>query len=327
MSSGFWSAEHVEPREKCEPPGRLMAPTFVRVDLPGGLRLHAPNRSEARMLYHEIFEAGAYDKHGVSVRDCDCVFDVGANIGVFSVYLARRHRGLRLYAFEPVPDVFRLLSLNAKEHLGDAVRLFEYGLSSARQTVTFRYDPAFTLGTTCRSDDVHRSRRRGVRAIEWARAVATDLGRSGQIGPADTRFALRALATPMLNLATASLMRAVAAAIDVMRTVRTRDVIAEVRPLSAVVREEGIERIDLLKIDVEGAEWEVLRGIDDEHWPRIRQIVIEVHDVDGRVGKVRELLASKGYDVVVDRQDWALHVLLGIHTLFARRGAAPGPTT
>ena len=35
----------------------------------------------------------------------------------------------------------------------------------------------------------------------------------------------------------------------------------QLRTLSDVVREEGVERIDLLKIDVENAEYEVLMGI------------------------------------------------------------------
>jgi hypothetical protein len=36
---------------------------------------------------------------------------------------------------------------------------------------------------------------------------------------------------------------------------------------------------------------------------------------------VRALLASKGFDVALGREDWALHPLLGISTLFARRPA------
>ncbi|MFM0205135.1 FkbM family methyltransferase, partial [Paraburkholderia fungorum] len=49
------------------------------------------------------------------------------------------------------------------------------------------------------------------------------------------------------------------------------------RTLSAVIDENGIERIDLLKIDVEKAEGHVLRGIRQAHWARIRQMVVEVH--------------------------------------------------
>ena len=39
--------------------------------------------------------------------------------------------------------------------------------------------------------------------------------------------------------------------------------------------------MDLLKIDVERAEKEVLQGILPSDWPKIRQVAMEVHDVDG----------------------------------------------
>lgn len=41
--------------------------------------------------------------------------------------------------------------------------------------------------------------------------------------------------------------------------------------VSALMAEHDLERIDLLKIDVEGAELDVLRGIRPEDWPRISQ--------------------------------------------------------
>ena len=48
--------------------------------------------------------------------------------------------------------------------------------------------------------------------------------------------------------------------------------------LSDVIREQRIERIDLLKIDAENAETGVLAGIDDEHWRLIRQISMEAYE-------------------------------------------------
>lgn len=42
--------------------------------------------------------------------------------------------------------------------------------------------------------------------------------------------------------------------------------------VSDLIRRHGLERVDLLKIDVEGAELDVLHGIEQEHWPRIQQV-------------------------------------------------------
>ena len=42
--------------------------------------------------------------------------------------------------------------------------------------------------------------------------------------------------------------------------------------VSALISEHSLKRVDLLKIDVEGAELDVLRGIDQKDWPTIRQV-------------------------------------------------------
>jgi FkbM family methyltransferase len=70
------------------------------------------------------------------------------------------------------------------------------------------------------------------------------------------------------------------------------------RTLSSILDDEysDIERIDLLKIDVEGSELLVLRGISKTHMKLIQQLVLEVHDVDGRLAEVLQLLTMSGFD-------------------------------
>jgi FkbM family methyltransferase len=58
--------------------------------------------------------------------------------------------------------------------------------------------------------------------------------------------------------------------------------------------------IDLVKIDVEGAELEVLRGLSIPDWDRIRSFVIEVNDVESRLDAVCALLAEHGYEFKAD---------------------------
>jgi hypothetical protein len=56
----------------------------------------------------------------------------------------------------------------------------------------------------------------------------------------------------------------------------------ELRTLSPFLREEQLERIDLLKIHVERAELDVVGGIEECDWPKIDQLAVEVHDEGGR---------------------------------------------
>jgi hypothetical protein len=84
------------------------------------------------------------------------------------------------------------------------------------------------------------------------------------------------------------------------------------------MREHGIDRIDLLKIDAEGAELPVLEGIDEDDWPRIRQVTLEAHGEE-LADRVRALLEGKGFDVNVEEDDPSVSVVMGFRMLYARR--------
>jgi hypothetical protein len=73
------------------------------------------------------------------------------------------------------------------------------------------------------------------------------------------------------------------------------------RTLSEIVDEEGVTRIDLLKVDVEKSERDVLGGIREEHWGLIRQVVVEVHDDHGALDEVQQLLAKHGFDTTAEQ--------------------------
>ena len=67
--------------------------------------------------------------------------------------------------------------------------------------------------------------------------------------------------------------------------------------------EENVDRIDLLKVDCEGAELKVLQGISDKDWPKIKSAVIEVHDLEGRLETIRGLLEKNGFGSIhVERE-------------------------
>src|SRR5262249_55629374 len=76
--------------------------------------------------------------------------------------------------------------------------------------------------------------------------------------------------------------------------------VCELKTISDVIREHDIKRIDLLKIDVEKSERDVLSGIGDDDWEKIRQIVIEIHDIDGRLGEISAMLEHRGYSLVTE---------------------------
>src|SRR5262249_47464553 len=108
--------------------------------------------------------------------------------------------------------------------------------------------------------------------------------------------------------------------VDELTVDRLRSVTYECRltSLSAFMREHEIDRIDLLKIDAEKCEEDIVRGIADEDWPKIAQIVIEVHDPTKELtARIQRLLEAKGFSCAVEHEKLLEHV--GFFNLYATR--------
>ena len=61
----------------------------------------------------------------------------------------------------------------------------------------------------------------------------------------------------------------------------------------------------------------MLEGIDPEDWQKIRQVVVEVHDLDGRLERMQQLLAEQGFVVEVEQEVGLIGT--NIYSLYARR--------
>ena len=84
--------------------------------------------------------------------------------------------------------------------------------------------------------------------------------------------------------------------------------------VSELIRQHQLKGVDLLKVDVERAEVEVLRGVCEKHWPIVRQVVVEAHDV----AAVQATLQGAGFDEIVADQGRELQGSK-LHTVYARR--------
>jgi 31-O-methyltransferase len=301
--------------------GRTRADAMTElITLPNGLIVEAPNRGEAAFLYEEIFNSDAYLRHGIDVSDGATVFDVGANIGLFSAALAQRRRNLKIHLFEPVPSTFAILERNAQRLLASAeVELHRVAVASGPGRATIELNPTWSLDAGIDTQRFAREARRRAGLEAWARAFVHDAARAGGMSSRVARRFEQALRKPLVGrlvLGGVWLVEWVVAQVQ-RRTVQRVE--SAVTTVSEVMRDSGIKAVDLLKIDVEGAEWEVLQGVDEADWPRLGQLVIEVHNVDGRLERVRELLESNGFTVAVEQDDWALLRLMDVHMVYAGR--------
>ncbi|MEU8975768.1 amino acid adenylation domain-containing protein [Streptomyces monashensis] len=269
-------------------------------ELPNGMAVFHHNTSETDFVYDEIFTREEYLRGGITIDNGDTIVDVGANIGLFTLFASGRNPDGRLYAFEPLPPLHDSLRRNAKLH-GLGARLFDCGLGATAHEETFTFYPHNTVNST-RAATAPEARDL-VRAYLRNKAKPADGARSG------------AAARDMIDEIVESRLE-------------SRSFTCRVRTFSEIIEEEGMDRIDLVKIDVEGAEHEVLKGIRPEHWPRIRQLAIELHDVGGRLAEVEALLKGHGFEVVSEQGSSLLHDTV-LYNVYARRHDGrrtdPGP--
>jgi amino acid adenylation domain-containing protein/FkbM family methyltransferase len=273
-----------------------------RYQLPNGLAILHQNKNETDYLYQEIFENQTYVKHGIDLPDGACVFDVGANIGLFTLFILAHCHNARVYAFEPIFPIFETLRLNV-ELYGDNVRLFPFGLSDKISTASFTFYPHYSMMSGL-SEYAHTGG-----DVEVVKRYLMNQQREGTAG-ADSLLAHA----------------------DELLAERFVDQIYEsqLRTLSEVIRSERVERIDLLKIDVQRAELDVLNGIDEADWEKIQQVVMEVHDAkgelsEGRLMEISSLLEKRGFHVASEQDETLRNT--DRHNLYAVRNRSAKRTT
>jgi FkbM family methyltransferase len=142
------------------------------------------------------------------------IYDIGANIGMASLYFADRYPDARFYAFEPVPANFELCQLNYRNLARGEVFPWAVGSQSAAAAFSFS------------ENDLRGGRLQGV-------------------GNPPAAGAEKQIQVPVFSIA---------------------DLVAR----------KQLDPPDLVKLDVEGAELEVLKGMGEQAG-HVRRMLIETH--------------------------------------------------
>ena len=207
------------------------------VELRSGMRFHARTAMDVWIIKETCLDRD-YETASVPLQDGWTILDIGAGLGDFTVYAARRNPRGVVYAFEPFPESFALLEENVRLNGLENVRMFPY-------------------------------------AVGAARAGRLALYATGEAVQHRTAGAASAPAAPAFEVASVS--------------------------LDQIFEEQNLARCDFLKIDCEGAEYEILLNVGDRTLSRIRHVCLEYHE--GVTPYSREDLArflrDKGFRVTL----------------------------
>lgn len=255
----------------------MRADAPVEVALAKGLRVLAPARGigDLKFIHAEIFGQHSYEQEGVTLADAGVVLDVGANVGLFALRVLQVAPKARLFCFEPVAATFACLQRN----LGELASCAQTALADRPGTLELTYFPRSPGNATARPE----------LKLEEARAFADGatlswIWRFDKLGAS-----LLALFYPLRR----SILR------KEFSSVYEQPITFEVEAttLDRVIADNALTTIDLLKIDVEGAEREVLAGLSDANLLRVRQLVVEITPSYKRelIPKLEQRLRASGF--------------------------------
>ena len=252
---------------------------------PNGMMAFHVNKTETDFIYNEVFADQCYLRHGIKIQPGDVIFDVGANIGMFSMFSALHFEGVKVFAFEPIPDVYKVLKANSALY-SENIKAYNVGVSNEENTATFTYYPNNTALSGRYGDEADDKRILRTTLINQLQENGDSVEETRINDVIDAR-------------------------------IKGEEVTCQLRRISDIIRENNVDRIDYLKVDVERSELNVLEGIEEEHWPLIKQIVIEVHDEDGRLETIQSLLEKHGFAVFTKEEDLLKDT--GLYNLYATK--------
>ena len=247
---------------KCQQEGLISDNLYY---LQNNLPVFIMNRNETDFMYNEIFVNNSYLKNGIFVKEGDVVLDIGANIGMFSIFLTQKFEDLKIYAIEPILPIFEVLNSNSRLY-GDNIITLQTGVSNKNGFVEFNYYPHVSIISGIYSDQDEKLNVKNFIEQEVKEILDQEQ-----------------LEDLIEN-----------------RLVKEKYKCA-VKTISDIIKENNIEEINLLKIDVEKAEMDVIEGIEERDWGKIHQVVIEVHEKDNKTNEIQKILEEKGFSVISER--------------------------
>ena len=227
------------------------------IQLPNGLTFFgtdATQRVSADFLSREIFWKKFYDRPQFRGQDGFNVVDIGANMGLFVLWMSPQIGSGKICCVEPT-SAFDTLSENVRRNNLSNVHMIRCAAGTPDSTLEILEYPEFN-GVNHNAEFT---------PAPWGQFFIRLLHRRKPLPPIRTSHPCR--------------------------------------DLTSILDEVSFEKVDLLKIDCEGGEYEILDATTDDVLSRIDRVCMEFHELhpshDHR--KLAERLDGCGFDVTIER--------------------------
>ncbi|MBN1498541.1 MAG: FkbM family methyltransferase [Spirochaetes bacterium] len=245
------------------------------------------------LSYDETYRKNKFIRNGIKINDNNLIFDVGAGLGLFSKKISSEYNNLKIFAFEPVPEIYNLLQKNL-EHCNAEIHSYNFGISDTVSEKILNFYPEFSVKSGIVYGDSGNNH-----TLDYKKSICV-MYPSASIIPSPFRKIL---------------IKRILKKLETAEKIKCRFI-----TLSTVIKENNIQQIDLLKLSAENHEIEILNGIEKNDWVKIRQISMAIYDrIDDRTNTLQSiinLLKINGFHVQIGEHDSCAD--MGIYMLYAK---------
>lgn len=239
--------------------------------LPNGIEIYHLNNHETDFMYKDIFQDLIYLRNGISIKKDSCIFDVGANIGLFSLFVKQNYPNTKIFAFEPIPLLRDTFQLNLRKYKNTIIS--EYGLSNKDTETTLTYYPNYSI-----MSGFHCDFNEDVKIL--SECIDKDVLKENSDSYSDRDLKI----------------------LSHIKLKEKQTIKCKLTTLSSYINLNKIQQIDLLKINAEKSELDILNGIKKNDWPKIKQIILEVNDLRGSLEQIRKKLIENNFNIIVEKE-------------------------
>lgn len=211
---------------------KLLNSKYIIYKLRNGILYKTKTKELHRYMITETWIHKVYNKY-FSIKENYVVMDIGANIGVFTIFAAFKARNGKVYSFEPEKETFNILKDNIQLNKLNNVTAINKAISNKKGKRDFFISDSNVGGHSFYSS-------RGDRKVS-----------------------------------------------------------IETESFEGFIKENKIKKIDFLKLDCEGAEYDILYNCKDNTLKKIKHLAMETHSLNGqsKSAEMEDFLIKKGFKV------------------------------